>query len=397
MKKIRNEYITNLRYFFFIFIFTFGLIAFVGCGGGGDDAVAPVPSSGVIDNSSFYGDYTLSMTFDSCKMDFQTITIGGDSTRKDEDDYIYVPKNQSSITYTKGDRTESIDISGLTVYYTEVGQDFSLDLTLTFSSDYNSFTIDGDSVENDPSDCDGTVTGNGIRVGTEGVTIGFNYLQYRTPANRYLGYLDIYKDGIPSEASDVTKIELKDSNGDTVNTTMGGLGINTYYIGEWNSQTSSVDFSGLTFWAGYSITFPDGFELPADDYTWEVTTSDNKLISKQITFPGQKVLPFVDSATMQSVWQPDGSLQLSWTNPVNTADYEELSVVLNTVGASMLWIYLPVDKNEVTIPSDWVEILEKFYDPTTVSWQILTRSYTVEDMNYARGISNSAPITWNVP
>jgi hypothetical protein len=394
MKKMRKGYIANLFYFFFIF--TFGLIAIVSCGGGGDDAAAPQPQQGAIDNSSFYGDFTFSMKIDSCGLENQTLTFGGDSTKKNEDDYIYMPKNQSSITYTKVDRTVTIDINGRTVYYSEDSQDFSLDLTLVFSSDYNNFTFDGNSIENDPADCDGPVTGNGIRVGTVGVVFDFNYLQYRTSNtfNGYRGWIQLTKDGIPVEQSDVQKIELKDSSGALINYDKFSFYPSTYYVGVWNPGTASVDFSGPVPTAGFLISF-GGVNLPADNYTWEVTTVDNKIVSKQFNYPGQKVLPFVDSSTMTSQWLADGSLKLSWTNPPNIApnDYDQLRVyITDDTAGEILYASLPVNVNKMTIPSDWVNIFENFYSLTTTRWQVQTRSYSSEDMNYARGLSDSVII-----
>jgi hypothetical protein len=377
-----------LRYLCILFIIAFGVISIVDCGGGGGD-----DGGGSIDNSPFYGDYTLSMNIDSCGLINQTITIGDDSTKKNVDNYIYVPKNQSSTTYTKVDRAVSIERSGLTIYYTEDGQDTSLDLTLVFSSDYNNFTISGNDVENDPADCEGTVTGNGTRVGTVGVTIDLNYLQYRSSNtfNGNLGYVELTKDGIPVAQSDIQKIELKDSSDALVNLDSVASYPTTYFYGMWNSVTGSLDFSGPTSYTGFVIRFPAGYDLPADNYTLEVTTSDNKLVSKQINYPGQKVLPFVDSGTMSSQWLADGSLKLSWTNPANIPpyDYDQLRVVIMDQNAGeMLYARIPVNVNEMTIPSDWVKIMQDFYSLTTVIWQVQTRSYTPEDMNYARGNSD---------
>jgi hypothetical protein len=169
----------------------------------------------------------------------------------------------------------------------------------------------------------------------------------------------------------------------------------TYFYGIWNLQTGNVDFSGPTSYTGFIITFPQGFDLPADNYTLEVLTTDNKLVSKQINYPGQKALPFVDSSTMQSVWQPDGSLDLSWTNPPNQAlgNYDQLRVVIYDDNADeMLYVRLPVNVNDMTIPSDWVKIMADFYFVTPVRWQVQTRSYTEESMNYAQGISGLVEI-----
>jgi hypothetical protein len=87
----------------------------------------------------------------------------------------------------------------------------------------------------------------------------------------------------------------------------------------------------------------------------------------------------------------DGSLKLSWTNPANTApgDYDQLRVVIKDQSAGeMLYVRLPANVNEITIPADWVKILQDSYTLTTVIWQVQTRSYTGEDMNYARGNSD---------
>ena len=148
-------------------------------------------------------------------------------------------------------------------------------------------------------------------------------------------------------------------------------------------------------YAGFGIRFPVGFNLPADDYTWEVTTSDDKLVSKQINYPGQKVLPVVDIATMVSVWQPDGSLELSWTNPANNppGDYDQLRVVFRDDNSEMLYVRLPSNVNAMTIPFDWGNIILKFYGSfTNGRWQVQTRSYTAEGRNYARGYSGWVPI-----
>jgi len=387
-----------LRYLCICCVIVIGFASIIGTGGGGDDGGV------VIDNSPFWGDYAQSATIDSCEIVANTITIGGDLNRKDEDNYIYVPKDQNSGTYTKinasGDRAITIERNGLTVIYTEVGQDFVLELTLVFLNDYNKFTINGRSIENDPADCDGTVTGSGIRVGKVGVTIDLNYLQYRTPSNEYRGYFELTKDGIPVVPADINKIELKDSNGASVNLDSVEFSPTTYFYGMWNPATASLDFSGPASYAGFIMHFPGGFNLPADDYTWEVTTSDNKPVSKQINYPGQKVLPFVDSATMSSQRLVDGSLKLSWINPANNppGDYDQLRVVIRDQNAGeVLYARLPTNVNQMTIPSDWVNIIEDYYSLTNTIWQVQTRSYTVEDMNYARGYSNWVGIPPNVP
>jgi len=328
-----------------------------------------------------------------CGLNISTITIGDNYNRKDEEDYIYVPKDQLSGTYTKGgDRTITIVRNGLTITYTEDGPGFLLEIELAYSNDYYNFTINGESIDGDLDPCYGTVTGNGIRVGTVGIEIGFNYLQYRTPSNQYIGWIQVYKDGIPPEASDIT-IELKDSDDDIVDITWNSLYYESY-IGEWNYSTSSVDFSGPTYFSGF---VGGGFEFPAGNYTWEVTPSGGEVVKEPISYPGKKELPLVDSVTMESVWDVDGNLILSWTNPPNNppGDYDEVVVKLisDVDVTEMLIVYLPTDVSEMTIPSEWVEILEKFFETTFVKWWVQTRSHTDDEgMNDARGVQVKMPI-----
>jgi hypothetical protein len=95
---------------------------------------------------------------------------------------------------------------------------------------------------------------------------------------------------------------------------------------------------------------------------------------------------------MQSVWDVDGNLVLSWTNPANNPpeDYDELMVVIrDQFAGEVLYAHLPPNVNEMTIPSEWVKIFDDFYSLTNVIWHVQTRSHTVvEDMNYARGYAN---------
>ncbi len=67
----------------FTLLFLAIAVIFLACGGGGGD--------GDVDNSKFYGDFALSVTTDSCKLEEGIITIGGDESRRNEDDYLYIP------------------------------------------------------------------------------------------------------------------------------------------------------------------------------------------------------------------------------------------------------------------------------------------------------------------
>ncbi len=361
--------------------------------------------SATVDNSKFYGDFALSVTTDSCKLEEGIITIGGDESRRNEDDYLYIPLSENPATYTKIDSygdsvTITIEVSGDTFSYDEVGKDWEIPAEYVFSNDHNNFTINGEAIEDEPDECEGTMTGSAVGEGSVGVTFS-SYVQYRAYSdiskNMYKGWIDLKKDGIPVEESDVTKIELKDSTGAPVNIIGIGWYSESLYRGKWNSETESVDFSGPIMDPAAYFNFSEGFELPEDDYTFEVTMSWDDIERETIYYPGKKELPFVDSATMNYEWLVDGNLKLSWVNPAG--DYDRLRVLLDFSGVGFLGflaVSLPPDVNELTIPNEWVEIIEDYYEITTVFWKVQTRSYTTdENMNYARAYSDTMEITWS--
>ena len=125
------------------------------------------------------------------------------------------------------------------------------------------------------------------------------------------------------------------------------------------------------------------------NYTYEVTTDDNDIVSDTFNFPGKEELPFVQSATMSNEWI-DGSLKLTWENPAEDG-YDQIQIYIwdDDLGADVLYVSLPPNVEELIIPVEWVEIMNDFYNlGDNVVWQVQTRSYTNEGMNYARGYSN---------
>ncbi len=75
---------------------------------------------------------------------------------------------------------------------------------------------------------------------------------------------------IPVDDSDIINVELKDSTGATVNINVSDFFESAGYSGDWNSSTSSVDFSGQFLATGYWMVFPEGVELPAGQCSHEV-------------------------------------------------------------------------------------------------------------------------------
>jgi len=134
------------------------------------------------DNSRFYGSYNSTLT--DCSNTFSSIlTIGGDSSRKSEDWYMYIPLNGSSINYIFVDDgesvTRSITIAGNSYIVDEVGTfsggKWSSYSTSVFSNDYQTISETGTFSDtfSDPEDgntCSGSLTGSATRILTKPTT-----------------------------------------------------------------------------------------------------------------------------------------------------------------------------------------------------------------------------------
>ena len=56
----------------------------------------------VIDNSNFYGTYSVTLAVGNCDPDEFPLTIGNDESLRDAEGYIYVPQTESSYTTNEG-------------------------------------------------------------------------------------------------------------------------------------------------------------------------------------------------------------------------------------------------------------------------------------------------------
>ena len=164
----------------------------------------------------------------------------------------------------------------------------------------------------------------------------------------------------------------------------------------WNYLTSSVEFSGPTFYSGFSINFSAGALLPSGNYTYEVTTSqEEEPLSITLYFPGETTLPTVSDANMNWEWRSGNSLYLSWISPAD--DFDQLRIALYDKDFSdLLHVTLPVDAYELTVPGDIIQDITDLKNPTEANWIIQTRSFTttIDENNYARGYSSFVNIPW---
>jgi ketosteroid isomerase-like protein len=222
------------------------------------------------------------------------------------------------------------------------------------------------------------------------------YLQYRTysdGSNLYRGWLEFTKNNNPIDESDISQIELKDSAGNPVTIDNYAFFADSYFWGSWNDSTSSVDFGGPNYSYGFSIRFPAETNFPAGNYTYEATTSQGDLLTLMRNFPGEEILPLVDVASMGYEWLIDGGLRLTWSVPAGDT-YDQLRVSLvDQDRVALCWVRLPADKEELTIPAEWIQQITDLKNPSSAIWQVQTRSYA-DGNNYARGFSGEVNIPW---
>ena len=184
MENTRSMFIKNLRYICLVGLIALGLMTIVGTGGGGGGSSNGngTDNGDATDNSKFYGtfNYSFTNTF-SCSnsgtetnSETRTAIIGSDYSRRAEDNYLYIPSNASSETYSyteqDGDSvTTTITISGNTIRWEETVECSGIpspcrteDNLITYNSSYSGGTISG--TWSNSNECQGTLKGSFTRV-----------------------------------------------------------------------------------------------------------------------------------------------------------------------------------------------------------------------------------------
>ena len=230
------------------------------------------------------------------------------------------------------------------------------------------------------------------------IAINSKSIHYRTysnaDSNRYKGWLGLSQGFDTVAEAAVSSVALKNDSGSAID-------ISTYfysassYSGYWNSLTDGPDYMELVPASGYSISFASGTEIPAGDYTFEVTPTEGEKVSSTFSIPELREAPIVQSDTMTAEKQSDSGYTFSWSNP--DGNYDQLVILFyDQDGDDVFSIYLPTDIEEFTIPGTWMQTIRSRFQPQTLDWQIQTRTVTDAGINDARGYSESVEFYQNV-
>jgi hypothetical protein len=245
---------------------------------------------------------------------------------------------------------------------------------------------------------DGSYDWNSGQLYWEGGIVEFRYkidpvyLQYRNyefSENRYSAWLGIMKNDKPAIAKDVDILSFKlfDDARNLINLSYPLFYEgNPYYLYDCRQTTCT---ERLTADSGFTAII---YNLPEGRYTMEAQSVDGEMFSVDIQYFGQLELPFVSSVTMESFFTSENDLILSWTNPTNEFNWNEVDqlriVMTATDSSEVLYISLNPDDNQVTIPAALIQKAENLGHGVIDNWHIQTRAIDSNGMNWARGYSN---------
>jgi hypothetical protein len=226
------------------------------------------------------------------------------------------------------------------------------------------------------------------------------YLQYRTfedpSQNQFRGNFELDELGLPAKDV-ITDIRLLNLTSGT-EVPIERFSFNEYFY--WSNWSGNQPVNKLrpiwttNYFAGYSVYFPAGTDITADDYQYVAETGTGETIElPPITFEEKIELPVVPGSSMQSEWV-DGDLKLSW-GPVDVPEqYEpQSSIRIWVVGGdvadfnAIFSISVRTDFNSVTIPKRMIENAKITHPFDAASWRIELR-YSAQGHDQARGISN---------
>ena len=230
------------------------------------------------------------------------------------------------------------------------------------------------------------------------------YVQYRinegvTPFYRY--FLAMTRDGVPFDpATQISAMRFLDSSNNILGTTNA---VSFEYYMSLNCMTTPCIESGPI----REVAFVDNFTfLPVDTYSFEVDTLDGQNLRLDVPFPGSVDIPVISSSTMQSSFVGN-DLVLTWTNPVgdpNWAEVDQLRIrVVDLNGEVVLYVRVPTTTETVTISGALLDQAAALSNSMMTTWDVIsawemqTRAYDANNVNFARAISSRVTLVGPAP
>lgn len=231
--------------------------------------------------------------------------------------------------------------------------------------------------------------------------IPFAYVQWRTQedsvSDRVRGWISL--PNLMAYAS-VADVRLKNSSGVVV----ASLGQGDFHPEGTPASYHFIDcYSGTcsaftSREAGYWGILPT--DLPAGDYIYELENVCGDVAIGYVYYKGQQHLPVIPSATIEPVWNTDGSLTVDWVNPTTDFDWnlvDRLRINIETFNSPApkgININLSPDHEEsFTVSATHLNGYFTAEELEQLKVHMQTRVYDdVYDTNYARGRSDNVTL-----
>jgi hypothetical protein len=213
------------------------------------------------------------------------------------------------------------------------------------------------------------------------------YRRYESGEQRYQAIMGVSANGSGCETTDIVDWALRDGSGNKIMSTSSGLYSELYFL--YNCSTGSCSLDGRLedtgVWGFFSA-------IPADSYRIEIEMENGQVLGAEQHFPGQINLPFVSSDSMTAQWN-NGDVELAWTNPTSDSNWDTVDqlrvLIFDDLGNSVLYMRPARDDESVTIPATLVSEAASLHGGSRLdAWQVQTRAYDNDGMNFSRAYSN---------
>jgi hypothetical protein len=226
------------------------------------------------------------------------------------------------------------------------------------------------------------------------------FMQYRTFENsandRFHAFIDLRNNGQFIQASDVQSVELFDKDSvQIIPAAPPQFFTAVYTIAQWNTTTSQFESIAATGDSGYWFNLSNYASITLGAVRFVVQPSQGVSFNYDVNFPAQTALTPVASTSMSSQWNLDGSLTLSWSEPLDIFDQYRITLE-DITGEGIFGGRVPLGVTQVTLSASLLEeirLTSQLTLPTTINWRMQTRNYE-GNTNYARSFSDPVSINW---
>lgn len=238
---------------------------------------------------------------------------------------------------------------------------------------------------------------NPVAIPPQGLTTS-QFVQYRNyedaTKNGYYASIDYKNNGSLISSSDLSSITLRDPAGVETSITSPALLIFPYIFASFTDNFTQTTYQG---YSGYRFSLGTA-DIPTGIYTF-VTDTQIGSFNATANYPSNTILPFVTSASMNYLWNPDGSLTLSWAEPAGTFGTYRITFINPLTNIEIFYGAAPPGTNQVTFSATLINQIRSnagLSASDTMNWVMQTRNYvlnTNQQQDYARSYSNSVAIT----